>query len=231
VIRIPKLWAAAVLGVGLVCNSPGFACDETSCPGANTKPSDIKQFMREQAASTRVPSLSRPPAIKPGRTGIAPTASYFRSVKKRGHRSIATTIHTSASRRAGGVHVGATESHARLAHVVSRHRSRGTVASASPTAPAFAAEDIAPVQVVSSLNQTDQIAPARAGESAGVAMTNQDVQKLFAQAFNDVDRESSAVAIRVETASPKPEGRDVSWIQSMWLALREQIFPAPSAGR
>jgi hypothetical protein len=191
----------AALGLGLLMGPTvpaTAACEGDGCSAtANAKPLNIMQFMREQAASTRVrnPSAS---------TRVAkPRPSYTQATAKvpqAPHRAIA------ARKKPAPVPVEAAASFASRPE-----QDTQPPAISSPYNP---------------FNPFDDLANAAPAETTGAAIVGgPNVQLVDAEELNDIDRKADS-APALSTNSAPGDGRqthsekaNTSWLRWIWSAL------------
>jgi hypothetical protein len=181
------------------------ACDDTECQAATkSKPLNIMQFMREQAASTRAATPRRSDTAKPRQSKLQPVA----------HKATSVAHVQRPARRA----------------VAARPEPAGLPTDAAAS---YAAQQPA-VQVVASdeINDIDRAAAATATseETTGAAsVAEPNVQLVETEEFNDIDRKaeerlrlSALSRIADERASAQQANvtqPSVSWLQWIWSAV------------
>jgi len=201
----------AILSLGLSLNAIAApACDDAECrTTTKAKPLNIMQFMREQAASTRV-------AASRQRGTTRPRQSKAQSVTHR----VPTVAHVQRPARRA---------------VAAGPKPSGLPTEAATS---YAAQQ-PPVQVVASdeLNDIDRAAPAAAtsDETTGAASAAEpNVQLVENGQFNDIDRKAeellrqSALARladaeantgQAKVAQPSAAQTNVSWLQWIWSGV------------
>jgi hypothetical protein len=186
------------------------ACDDPGCQSATkSKPLNIMQFMREQAASTRAATPRQSGRAKPRQSKLQPVA----------HKAISVAHVQRPARRA----------------VAARAKPAGLPTDAAAS---FAAQQ-PPVQVVASdeFNDIDRAVPATATseETTGAASAAEpNVQLVETGEFNDIDRkaeellrlsalariaDAQANAGQAKVAQPNIAQTNVSWLQWIWSAV------------
>jgi hypothetical protein len=212
--------AALALSLLTVSAVAARACEGDDCPApTKVKPLDIRQFMREQAASTRVAD-----------------PSVFRSGPAKAHTAAKVRHHTghavaaSASPPAPSAPL-ATEAAASFA----------SQAAAEPVVPTFPSSEFAAVGNAASI-----AAPAPSAETMGAAFASDPSVQVVAEAeFNDIDRKADtpaapavtpaapapvvvaeaspvdAASVKTAPAQPAPQQPSavVSWLQWLWAAV------------
>jgi hypothetical protein len=201
--------AAVALGLFLSLSLPAApACNGAGC--ANGKPLDIMQFMREQAASTRVGEArharGKPRYAKPQ----AKTAA-----KHRNDRTIA----------------------ARDASWPMPAPMPAEAAASFASRPVQASQQ-ADVAGTGEPNAVDHAAKSAPAETMGAAVTSGPaVQLVDAAEFNDIDRKADDGAPISVQAAPrddtqiKAEQAESSWLQWLWSALTNTVIALATAVR
>jgi hypothetical protein len=185
-------------------------CDDTECQAATkSKPLNIMQFMREQAASTRAATPRQSGIAKPRQSKLEPVA----------HKVLPVAHVQRPARRA----------------VAARPEPAGLPTEAAAS---YAAQQ-PPVQVVASdeFNDIDRAAPATATseETTGAASgAEPTVQLVDTEEFNDIDRKAEerlrlsaleriadahASAGQTNVTQPSVAQPTVSWLQWIWSAV------------
>jgi hypothetical protein len=187
--------------LGLSLNAAAApACDDAECQTATkSKPLNIMQFMREQAASTRTATLRQGGTGKPRQSKLQPVA----------HKALPVAHVQRPARRA----------------VAARSKPVGLPTDAAAS---FAAQQ-PPVQVVASdeFNDIDRAAAATATseETTGAASAAEpNVQLVDTGEFNDIDRKAEdrlplSAAARIADAHASAAQPSVSWLQWIWSAV------------
>jgi hypothetical protein len=190
-------------------------CDDAECQTATkSKPLNIMQFMREQAASTRTAMPRQSGTAKPRQSKVQPVAQKALPVA---HVQRPTRRAVAARPRPAGLPTEATAS--------------------------YAAQQ-PPVQVVArdEFNDIDRAAPATATseETTGAASAAEpNAQLVEFGEFNDIDRRAeerlrlSALA-RIADAQASARQANVtqtgvSWVQWIWSAVRSTFAALASA--
>jgi hypothetical protein len=201
--------AALTLGLGLNAVAAPV-CDDADCQTATkSKPLNIMQFMREQAASTRRATPRQSGGAKP-RQSRMPSAAHRAPAVAHVQRPARRTV--AAAAKPSGVPTEAATSYA------AQHP---------------------PVQVVASdeINDIDRAAPATAtsDETTGAAgAAEPNVQMVGTEEFNDIDRKAEELlrmsalarmadaqpnAGEAKVAQPSVAPTNVSWLQWIWSAV------------
>lgn len=209
-------FCATALGIGLLLSlglgaPAASACEGTECQTAG-RPLDLKEFMRQQAASTRTPEA------------MSATRGKAR--------------HHARAARSGR----ATDRFARTHHSRHRPVTAQNEPETVPTEPAsaFATRSSpgndADVHVVSAdeLNDIDRAAGPAPAETTGKASANvqdvltaaQDVQMVVENDFNEIDRKAgelvrpaAAATVTASEVVPRNGPSPKSWMQWLWSAI------------
>jgi hypothetical protein len=198
--------AGAALVLGLLLSQPAAAqlCEGASCPpAAKSKPLDIMQFMREQAASTRA-AERRPQANTHARRSASPVTARSKAQPQPAQAKANTT---------------------------QAKTTQSTTTQARPTElPIEASKSFAshPAQDISAVESDEINAIDRAGDTAGAA---ERVQLVDATEFNAIDRKAYEALLRAaaerreadaqtrsepQSSAPRSSG---SWLQWIWSAV------------
>jgi hypothetical protein len=187
----------AALAMGLLIGLSEAAPAACEGDGCSSKPLNIMQFMREQAASTRVGKPSAGPRV------AKPRPSYSQATAKAPrapHRAIA------ARKRSVPAPVEA-----------------ATAATAVASPPA---QDTQPPAMAAPYNPFDRTADAFPAETTGAAVASgPEVQLVNAEDINDIDlKANSAPALSsnpapVDGSQTHSEQAGVSWLRRIWSAL------------
>jgi hypothetical protein len=197
--------------LGLSLNAAAApACDDAECQTATkSKPLNIMQFMREQAASTRTATPRQSGTARPRQGKVQPVA----------HKAISVAHAQRPARRA----------------FAARPEPAGLPTDAAAS---YAAQQ-PPVQVVAGdeFNDIDRAAPttATSDETTGAASAAEpNVQLVDTGEFNDIDRKAEerlrlsalariaderASAGQAKVAQPNVAQTNVSWLQWIWSAM------------
>jgi hypothetical protein len=208
--RIPLLSAGLLLSL----NVAALACSSTSCPPTKIKPPDIKQFMREQAASTRGKALNRETqaATKP--------ISKLRLAKQKQMPG----VYHSAKQRVGRSdrHLGKTYSAAnRFRHQPPEiFASRPKPKAAAGGDAAFAPPKFSVVEVVSD-EQFNAIDQTVAAFDIAPPATSQSARLIVADAFAEIERKpkGSLEADDLLAANERAKAPQPSWLRWIWSAI------------
>jgi len=202
--------------LGLSLNAAAApVCDDAECQTATKpKPLNIMQFMREQAASTRVAAPRQAGTAKPRQSKLQPVA----------HKALPVAHAQRPARRA----------------VAARPEPAGLPTEAAAS---YAAQQPT-VQVVASdeLNDIDRAAPATATpeQTTGAASAaDPNVQLAGTEEFNDIDRKAEdrpllSAAARIADAHASAAQTNVaqtgvSWVQWIWSAVASTFAAMASA--
>jgi len=173
------------------------ACDGAECAPVNNKPLNIMQFMREQAASTRVGET------QPRKNRVTSKAKAHASGTKAKSAAAKKPPAVVASPKSVGLPAEAATSFA---------------SQPSPATQVAGSGELGPADLAATP------APLPSETTEGPLTTGPDVQLVAADEFNDIDRkagDSMAQAIE-QTPEPAPAHVDqakVSWLRWMWSAL------------
>jgi hypothetical protein len=195
-------------------NVTASACDGSDC-SATTKPMNILQFMRQQAASTRS-AISRPLPKETKRPVVREA-----TLRKNAVRIPAREIGVRAALR-GPINSGAKKTILRSPRVVARLQHDDAPVAAS----SFAAREPF-IQVVTSdeLNAID-----RAPEPVGAPLSmDQTALQVVTEAFDEIDRkhDGSLTVDDLRAASERAQATQAgySWLQQMWRTLSGAFRP------